>query len=221
MRSVVDPYTRDEADKRFVRIQPDGTVRIGSSTGYLNIATDGTVTLVGSATTWEDLRVPLSAIKTGAANAPDFAKVRDNGGGSTGVYAYLFDAGTREDVFFACQMPHEWEEGSDLFFHFHWMPTTTGAGTVVWGIEYTWANIDAVMGNTTVAVTGDAAAGVAWTHQMSNQITVTGAGKTSGSMLLCRAYRDAASPGDTYAADAALLEVDFHYAVNSFGEASF
>ena len=171
---------------------------------------------------WEDMRVPLSSLVVGpgAANAPGFTKVRDNGAGSTGVSTWLFDASQREDLYFACQMPHAWREGSTCYFHFHWMPTTSGAGTVVWGIEYTWANIDAVMGNTTVAVTGDAAAGTAWTHQMTNAITLTATGKTASSMLLCRVYRDAASPGDDYAADAALLEVDFHYLVDKLGEAA-
>lgn len=171
---------------------------------------------------WEDLRVPLSSlvVEPGAANAPGFAQVRDNGLGSIGVYAWLFDKAADEMLYFACQLPHSWREGTDVLFHFHWMPTTAGAGTVVWGLEYTWANIDAVMDNTTVLVTGDAAAGTAWTHQMTNSITLTGTGKTSSSMMLCRVYRDANSPGDDYDANAALLEVDFHYLADKLGEAA-
>ena len=41
---------------------------------------------------WDDLRVPLSAVRVGAAKIPTFTNWRDNGAGSTGVGAFHFDS---------------------------------------------------------------------------------------------------------------------------------
>jgi hypothetical protein len=44
-------------------------------------------------------------------------------------------------------------------------------------------------------------------------------GKVQSSMLVCRIYRDSTSVEDSFVDFAALLEVDFHYQINSFGSA--
>jgi hypothetical protein len=205
----------------FFRFNQNGSVEIGSIANHVLVGANGTVTLVGTATAWDDdLRVPLSSITRGAANAPDLAKFLDNGAGSDGVFAFLFDAGTEEKAFFACQLPHNWKEGTDLKYHVHWAPTTTGGGNVVWGLEYTWSNIDGTFAATTLTTVTDAAGTTAYKHLMTDAQTIAGSGKTHSSMIMARVYRKAADAADTYGADAALLEVDFHYEIDGFGEAS-
>jgi len=41
-------------------------------------------------------------------------------------------------------------------------------------------------------------------------------------MIICRLFRDAAGTGgtDSYASDVALLEIDFHYEIDSLGSAT-
>lgn len=187
---------------------------------YLAIASDGTLSLVGDATAWEDLRVPVTSTKLGGSKDPDFAKVLDDGSGSQGVFAYLFSNTTEEEIYFDVQIPHSWKEGGTLYAHVHWSPTTAGAGGVTWGLEYSWSNIGAVFGNTTLATVDDTAAEAADTHQMTDAIEIDGTGKTHSSMMICRLYRDVADDNDTYAADVALLEFDFHFEVDAIADDS-
>ena len=187
---------------------------------YLTIASDGTMTLVGDATTWDDLRVPITSTKFGGTQDPDFAKFLDNGSGSQGVFAHLFDKALEEEVYISVQMPHSWREGSDVRAHFHWAPTDTDTGNVIWGIEYSWANITGTFGNTTITTVTDAADGTANKHQMTSAIVIDGDGFTGSSMMVCRLFRAAANELDTYDADAALLEFDLHYEVNKMGDSS-
>lgn len=167
---------------------------------------------------WEDLRIAATSTNIGTANAPAFAKLLDDGAGSQGCYTYLFDAAAEEELFFAVQLPHSWLEGSDIFAHVHWVPTTANAGNVVWGLEYSWANIEGVYANSVLTTVTDSTDSTAKKHIMSNFPVIAGAGKTASSMILCRVYRKAADAADTYANDAALLEIDFHYRVSRVGE---
>lgn len=162
---------------------------------------------------WDDVRVPVTGTKTGGAKDPDFAKVRDNGAGSQGVYAYVFDAGQEEELFFAVQMPHSYSPGTDLKPHCHWMPTTAGAGSVVWGLEYTIANVESVFPNTTILRATIAAQGTAYRQQIAPFGIIPGTNLRESTMLICRIFREAANPADTYPADAALLEFDIHFRV--------
>ncbi|NIQ10462.1 MAG: hypothetical protein GWO10_16320 [candidate division Zixibacteria bacterium] len=191
-----------------------------SNGNYLYINSSGHLTLVGDATVWDDLRVPVYQTKLGGTKDPDFVKVLDDGAGSQGVFAYLFDKTTEEELYFAVQLPHAWKAGSSITPHVHWMPTDTDTGSVVWGIEYSWASINGTFGNTTLVTKTDAADGTADKHQMAVFSAISGTGHTASSMIICRVYRKAADAADTYNADAALIEVDFHYEVDKIGDNS-
>ena len=84
---------------------------------------------------WDDLRVPITSVKLQGTKDPDFAKVFDNGIASQGVFIYLFDDGTEEEVYFTAQIPHEWKLESNLIPHVHWLPQDAGgAGTMSAGV---------------------------------------------------------------------------------------
>jgi hypothetical protein len=173
---------------------------------------------------WDDLRVPLTSTRA-AANAPDFTQFKDNGAGSTGVFVDLFDKAADEQLFFSLQLPHSWMEGSDICPHVHWLPVANGgAGTdVSWGLEYTWANVDAVYGNTTIIYADTNRGGVdplvANTQYVTEFADISGSGKKIGSMLAGRIFRDAAGNGgtDDYDDDAGLIQLDFHALLDSRG----
>jgi hypothetical protein len=178
---------------------------------------------------WDDLRFSAESSKLGGAKDPGFAVFLTDGGtpASQGVFIYWFDKATEEELFFAAQMPHSWKEGTDIEAHVHWVGKTTapGAGTdVCWGMEYTWANINSVFPATTLIYGDEQSNGATETitankHYLTELGTISGTGKTLSSMLICRVFRDAAGVGgtDDYDADAGLLEIDFHYQVDSFG----
>ena len=56
-------------------------------------------------------------------------------------------------------------------------------------------------------------------HYLTNFAALSGTGKTISSMLLCRIFRDATGAGltDDYDNDVGLLEIDFHYEIDTAG----
>jgi len=191
----------------------------------LTITTGAAKTLTLATVVWEDLRVPLNTVKLGG-NDPRFAVAFTNGAGSRGVFAYFFDKASVEEVFFAVQMPHGWKAESDITPHVHWFPKTNGAAnaTVSWGLEYNWTSIGGTIGNSSIIYTKTTTSGdttlAANKHYMSNFAAISGAGVTGVSpMLMCRLFRDATGVGQTddYDDDAGLLEMDFHYQIDTMG----
>jgi len=200
-----------------VNIGSTGTTRIGGASNYSEFESDGTLEFIGDATVWEDLRVPISAIKRLGFSDPGWVQFKTDGAGSVGVYALAFDPSTDEEVYFSCQLPHSYKEGSDITPHVHWAPSDANAGGVTWGLEYTWANIDGTYGNTTIITADDSTDTTSHKHHMANFSAITGTGKTLSSMLVCRLFRDVSDANDTYASDAFLLEVDFHFEKDTVG----
>lgn len=166
---------------------------------------------------WEDLRVPVTATTRGGANDPTFAQLVNDGGTSQGVYAQNFSAVVEQELFFWVQMPHAWFEGSAIRPHVHWCPTTAAAGGVVWGLEYTIAKIGAVFPNTTIINAIDATSSTALQHELAGFGDLSMTGNTISTQIGCRIFRNVAHASDTYAAAAALLEIDFHYQVDAPG----
>ena len=199
---------------------------MGDETGgnYAQFNANGELRLRGDATQWDDLRVPVTATTRQGSRDPDFTKFKDNGSGSQGVFAYLFNKTTEEELYFIAQMPHSWKQGSAIEAHVHWYPTVNGsAGTdVSWGMEYTWSNVGEVFGNTAI-IYGDtnhlSETLVAGKHYITELGAIDATGKTFSSILVCRVFRDAPGAGgtDDYDADAGLLEIDFHYQIDSLG----
>lgn len=138
-------------------------------------------------------------------------------GATHGVYGYHFSPDVEQELFFTVQLPHAWIQYASIEPHIHWSAATAAEGNVVWGLEYTWANVAEIFGNTTVVTVTDATEG-AYKHQIADFEYLAGADKTLSSMILCRVYRKAEDEEDTYTGQAILLEIDFHY--ESFGVGS-
>jgi hypothetical protein len=156
---------------------------------------------------WDDLRSPATAINPPGAEAdPDV---------STTTGLLLFDKDATELCFIAIQMPHSWAEGSVIVPHVHWQKTTSAAGTVAWRLRYRYANVGEDMSAwsspITVTVPAVSDADTAERHAISSVGELQfDRGKIS-MMWLFELAR--VGSGDTYAADAELLEFDVHYQV--------
>lgn len=143
---------------------------------------------------------------------------------SRGVYTYWFDPDESQELHFSVQLPHCWDEGTNLEPHVHWVGDESGGSgqDVSWGLEYTWVNIGGTYGNTTL-IYGDetiySETIVPSKHYITELPSINGSGKTFSSMLLCRIFRDAAGNGgtDDYTGNAGLLEIDFHYQIDAIG----
>lgn len=193
-----------------LRVYGDATLRLGGSANYAEVEADGTIHLLGDATGWDDLRVPATSAVVGAA-PPDLGTF----GPSGGLKTYLFDKGIDQEVHMAVQLPHTWKEASNITPHVHWAPIDTNTGTVRWGLEYSWANIDGTFGAPSTIYAEDAGDGTAWKHQVQDFAALDATGKTISSMIVCRLFRDADHANDTYDNDAALLACDFHYEIDT------
>ena len=193
---------------------------LGSKVSDLTILTPANKTLVLQQPVWDDLRVPISAIRVGSAFPPDFSAWLGN------LMLYWFDPTSAEQVYFVAQLPHKYKSETDLHPHVHWVPKSTGgAGEVVsWGLEYTWASIGqtfpsptTIYGNTHTPADDP----VVQDRQYLTELTaISGTGKTTvSSMLVCRRFRDATGAGatDDYTDDAGLLEFDFHFQIDTQG----
>lgn len=166
-------------------------------------------------TYWDDLRVPATSVQGGGGSNPSFDLVIDNGAGSNGVYAWRFKEDDVRELFFWAQIPHSWKQGSTIQPHIHWLQETAAAGTVLWGLEYAVASPLGVFPNSTIITFLDTSSGVAFEHQVTSLPNITLNNKTLSTMLGCRVFRD--GTGDTLADFADLLEVDFHFELNTPG----
>ena len=154
---------------------------------------------------WDDLRAPATAINPpGAVADPDI---------STDTGLLLFDATATELCFVAMQMPHSWVEGSAIVPHVHWHKTTSAAGTVAWRLRYRYANANETLSAwsdpITVTVPYVSDADTAERHAISSFGELQFEGGRISMMWLFELAR--VGSGDTYAADAELLEFDVHY----------
>lgn len=169
---------------------------------------------------WDDLRIAATATKGGGVSDPDFVKVLDDGGGSTGVYTWGFDRVIEEELFFTAEMPHKWQEGAQIEPHVHWTRNPVGAGTnVVWGLEYSPVVHGGTFPPSTIIIAAPSACSV-----LENKIealpVISMVGKDLSTMLLCRIFRDTGNVGDDLVGDALLLEIDFHYTIDTPGSVS-
>lgn len=203
-------------------------IYLGGGTNGIHVGVGGELTFLGDATVWDDFMVPITATKLGGTKDPDFLKFRDNGAGSQGVFTYWFAPSTAEELYFSVQMPHSWA-GTAIYPHVHWTASTTADGTpanqkVVWGVEYTWTDIQASFPANSSIVTGSAhepadANITAGKHYLTPLTAITPTATQDGisSMMICRLYRDATDLADNFEQDAGLLQFDIHYEMDTMG----
>lgn len=113
---------------------------------------------------------------------------------------------------------HDYKEGTDLYPHVHWMPTTNGAGTVKWVLDYGVAKTGSVLSvDGTIPVT-QAASGVAYQEQVIEFGTaITGTNLKVGDQIVWTLSRPSSAPEDDYAGSAALISFGVHYQTDDIG----
>lgn len=170
---------------------------------------------------WNDL-VQEVTVNAGAGNAPTLNLFR------SGLYAYEFDASALNEVYANFHINHDYTAtGGDTLYpgmvypHVHWSVNTTSTGVVRWGVEYTMARRNDSTGVITFGATStlyievNITTSSQYVHIVSE--AASGAGIPNGGILetdaliLCRFFRDAAHPNDTFPDPVYLLSVDIHY----------
>jgi hypothetical protein len=190
-----------------------GRSKFGAAVNYSEFEADGTLVFNGNATVWDDIVIPAFALGV-VASIPDSI----NFGPSGNLKIRGFDgAATSEMLYGSFELPHGYKEGTDITVHVHWTPTNANAGNVKWQFEYAWQNVDGTYGAPTTITVTDSTDSTAWKHLRADFAAISGTGKTIGSVLVFRIFRDPADAADTYASDAGLIDIGCHVELDTVG----
>lgn len=168
---------------------------------------------------WRDLDLAGASLGFfGLLTAPD--PVQINGGT---IYGPGFNGvATTEQLMGSKELDHDWFQGSNIYPHVHWMPSSNAAGDVHWQLTYTIQNSggtgfgDVVPAETTLTAT-DTSSGTAWQEHFAGFGALDITGILMGAQINFRLFRDPTDPADTYGADAVLMTLGFHMQVQLFG----
>lgn len=145
-----------------------------------------------------------------------------------GIRAPLFPGTDTKETAWSgsIEIDHTYKEGTNIYPHVHWMPTTAGAGNVKLYLEYTWINgLGTVTGSTTVYFTVSAG-GTAWVEKRCNFDNstgtsvwngISGTGKTIGGRFFYRLYRNPNDADDTYADPIMIHDFQLHEEQDTLG----
>lgn len=185
-----------------------GSARFGDTVNYTQISSDGTITMSGSATVWDDLFFPLTTAKQGQTDKPPF---------STAEVAYLFPAGdTSHIMYIIVQFPHYWKTGSNIYPHVHWKQESTGSP--VFKMDYKWYGLGDIMpANFSTYVMATKV--FPYTSGSMQQLN-SGSAPISGShitgvssLMLVKLYRD----DNAYSGNTTTYQFDIHIEKDSLG----
>ena len=194
----------------------DDSGNLSKSTNDLKLDCGTNKTLELIQPVWDDLRTPINSSLRVSGKQPTETVYR-------GGIVYSFSKISDNQIAFNVQLPHKYKLGTDIEFHIHYILPTAGSGggaeNVKWDFTYSWADIgDAIPAKTTVNTTLDMQSKLADTHYLGEiAATIVGSG-TGGvsSMLICSLTRDV-SVANNYNDVVYMIEVDFHYQINTLG----
>ena len=177
-------------------------------------------------TDWDDMRILPGAFDFAGSADPTLSDWQPGGSGATfKVYKFQKD----NEVFASTQMSHAYKEGTDLELHIHWTPADRGneesGAAVGWKVDYTIANVNGTFGSSSTADFSDTVTGTDDKHEITSAVVIDGTGLTISHMILMRIYRSDTGADDTWAGSTAaqspaILEVDVHYEINTFGSSA-
>lgn len=196
-----------------VGLTQGATGKFGAVDGgnYSEFEADGTYKMNGTATVYKDQFQGALGLRVGG-TAPTFAAFKSN------IYGYSFSASAQNEMHGSFELQHDYKEGTDIEVHVHWSPIGTDNKNIVWGFQYTVANMETeVFPAVTVITAIDAAAGVDATHQLLSIGTISGVGRKIGDVIPFMVYRNAADAADTFTGAAFLHQVGLHYQADTIG----
>jgi hypothetical protein len=224
--SELDALTEITLDDLLVMVNSPGTTPItkkitfgdvlksikpgdGGITDYVDWADDGTQTLHGAATTFDDITFEMTPSRQGQQSKPDWDATN---------LGFLFPRNdTSEYVDIIVQMPHRWKEGSTIYPHVHCVQSNNGQA--VFKMDYKWYNQgDAIpVGTTTYTMQTYLITYVSGSIcQLIHGEGIDGTGYTFSSLLKLRLYRD----DNGYVGDILVDQFDIHFEIDSFGTSS-
>lgn len=206
-----------------VRVTSTGNLLIGTTTDYFNIEADGTDVRYGAATQWDDV-YPSSVTVGVGATAPTFSAYSGN------LKAYEFTGSvSNKELHIGFQIYHSYKEGSNISPHIHlYIPNNGVGGTIIFDMEYDWANVDDTGAITTTTLTGTLTLPADSTIRKNvifsfngtgspggTSTPITGTGKKISSVFMTRLVRR--QDLDTFAGSVWLKSADIHIEKDMIG----
>lgn len=187
--------------------------RFGTDTSYTEFEPDGTMVSVGDATTYDDVYPSSVTIGVGG-NAPSFSVYAGN------LKAYEFTGGTsNKEMHIGYQIYHSYEEGTSVVPHLHVYVANNGVGgTVIFDMEYEWANVDDTGTVTTTTVQATLTLPADSTVRKNQIISfgdITGTGKKISSVFMTKITRR--QDLDTFSGSVWLKSADIHIRKSTIG----
>ena len=188
----------------------------GGVTDYAEFDATGTLKLNGAATVWDDI-LPTTFLQLTGNAAPNITLV----GASSHLRAQEFaNSSANEEFLPVWQIPHKWKAESAIVPHLHiYVPDDGTGGDIVFGMYYTWTNIDgtsaAETGPIYATLTRAANAGIN-ANAIISFGSIAGTGKTFSSIFRAKIYRVQAG-ADTFGGTCWLLSGDIHVEIDKLG----
>lgn len=154
---------------------------------------------------WKDLILPVTALTGGT--LPTFGVF------SGDLRTYEFQTG---DVLHGSfEIQHDYIEGSELYVHVHWAPSTTNTGNCIFLFDYSIASVGTAFPVQAQLSATQAGGGVALQHQLATFTpTISGAIKI-GNIIAFRLVRTAT--GNTFTGNAFVFSIGVHYKCDALG----
>ncbi len=191
------------------------SLTVGDGTNQATFASDGELTLAGTARVLQHVTIPVSNA-VGGGSAPTEAVV--------GNFAVLqFTNTSVKTAYVIFHIPIDWAVGTDMLLHVHWAPVTGAAGDVVWDIDYKAVASEAnevISGAGTNLTVTDSTQSLQDELLESADMTISGAALASEDTLGICISRDTTDGADTYGAAASLVLLEIKYIADKLGEAT-
>lgn len=123
-----DFATATQGSKADTAIQPNTATQLGGVDNYINIANDGTLTLIGDATVWDDITPGIAAAKTsGPGVSLNLTEM---------TLDFVSTADLNDYSVIPFQLSHKIKAGSSIYPHIHWEQAHSTFPN--WLFQYRW-----------------------------------------------------------------------------------
>lgn len=140
-----------------------------------------------------------------------------------GIYLLEFSDTDVLEAFANVHIPHSYKLGTMMYPHIHFSTTSNNAGTVRWGVEWTFARRHDSTGQTTFPATSTIYIDFPIPANSANKHFVAEAAQGAGipgthievdGMVMCRVFRDPTHVNDTFVGSVWAITADVHIEVD-------
>lgn len=192
-------------------------VRHGNASDYLDIDTDGTITMVGDSRVFREVRFDAT-VATKGADAPTAATRAVGASGNVKVPVIQFSKTTQQDVYFEIHAPSDMDGTENVYFHLMWFPGASWTtGNYMWKLEYLISDETGVALNVGAPTTISAdVTPTAATNVIETDFATAITGFDVEHVLWCHFYRDVANDNGDDVGSVRWFELQ--YTMNKLGE---